>query len=670
MVDNISISGVIFTHELKNMAPYYSINYDDISGSSTTVTSGTSKYSNKTLYVHRSFTNKLRSKRFSELLKAVLELESIFKNKELDIEFIVNINFKIKILQVRPIVRNIKTDNFKYKEISKKVIDLRKKLSNKFFLNKNHKNAIPIFGQMPDWNPAEMIGVVPRNLAYSLYKKLITSNTWCFARKEMGYATPTNKTLMYNFCGHPYIDVKASFSSFIPKELSKNISKKLISYWLDQLKLDPKLHDKIEFDIAITSFSFEINNEIKLLPKEKFSMKEKLLIEKAYFKHFRDLMNESCQGSLKKSIIEMETLDNEIKKLENSKNTKLSSLINLCIKHGTIPFAKLARHAFIGTKLIKSLNNTKLLSDRSYNTFFASFETILSEMIVDIRKLKQSKLSKINFNKKYGHLRPGTYDITSKSYREINTIDLFGNRKVKKISKNFKLKKLERKKIDALLEKLNVCFHNAEEIFDYAKSAIKAREKSKFEFTRVIDLIFGRIKILSKKYSISLEKISYLNINQLFDIEKNPDYYEKNKILSLINKNRKKHDIFTAIKLPQLIIDANHSIVVPFQVSSPNFITNKTVEGEIKYVKSFETSNNVDGKVVLIESADPGYDWLFTTNFIGLITKYGGVNSHMAIRCSELQVPAAIGCGEQIFENFKKSKKVRMVCSSSILQLN
>ena len=27
----------------------------------------------------------------------------------------------------------------------------------------------------------------------------------------------------------------------------------------------------------------------------------------------------------------------------------------------------------------------------------------------------------------------------------------------------------------------------------------------------------------------------------------------------------------------------------------------------------------------------------------GLITKYGGVNSHMAIRCAELSVPAAIG---------------------------
>ena len=53
MVSEISMSGVIFTHEIKNGAPYYSINYDDVSGSSTTVTSGSSRHSNKTLYIHR-----------------------------------------------------------------------------------------------------------------------------------------------------------------------------------------------------------------------------------------------------------------------------------------------------------------------------------------------------------------------------------------------------------------------------------------------------------------------------------------------------------------------------------------------------------------------------------------------------------------------------------------
>ncbi len=665
MVDNISISGVVFTHELKNMAPYYSINYDDVSGSSTTVTSGTSKYSNKALYVHRKFTSSLRSERFTKLLKSVLELEKIFKNKELDIEFIIDLNFNIKILQVRPIVKNNKLHKSEYKTISRTILYLRKKLVKRFFIEKGNSETLPIFGQMPDWNPAEIIGVVPKNLAYSLYEKLITNNIWCSARQEMNYRKPSSKILMYNFCGHPYIDVKASFSSFIPKGLDNSIAEKLIKYWLNKLKLYPEYHDKIEFNIAITSFSFQLEREIASLPKELFSAREKKKIERAYLHHFNFIINENCIGSLKKSIMEMETLDKEIKKLGSINSVKLSSLINLCIKYGTMPFAKLARHAFIGTKLIKSLHETKLLTPSSYNSFLSSFETIVSEMIIDIKKLKKS-----SFSKKYGHLRPGTYDITSKSYNEINPIDLFGSRSVKNMSNNFKLKKTEVKKINSYLTGLDIGFKHANEIFEYARLAIQSREKSKFKFTRVIDMIFKKIKILAKKYSISIEDISYLNINQLIAIEKNPSKYKKKKILEVIDKNSVKHNIFTTIKLPQLIIDANHSVIIPFQVSSPNFVTNKTIEGEIKYIKSFEASKNVDGKIILIESADPGYDWLFTTNFLGLITKYGGVNSHMSIRCAELQVPAAIGCGDQIFESLKKSNKVRMICASSSLQIN
>ena len=40
----------------------------------------------------------------------------------------------------------------------------------------------------------------------------------------------------------------------------------------------------------------------------------------------------------------------------------------------------------------------------------------------------------------------------------------------------------------------------------------------------------------------------------------------------------------------------------------------------------------------------------------------------MAIRCAELNIPAAIGCGEEVFENVKKYKQVHLNCSSSIIQ--
>ena len=45
----------------------------------------------------------------------------------------------------------------------------------------------------------------------------------------------------------------------------------------------------------------------------------------------------------------------------------------------------------------------------------------------------------------------------------------------------------------------------------------------------------------------------------------------------------------------------------------------------------------------------PGFDWIFAQEIGGLVTCYGGAASHMAIRCAEFGVPAAIGCGKKIY---------------------
>ena len=50
---------------------------------------------------------------------------------------------------------------------------------------------------------------------------------------------------------------------------------------------------------------------------------------------------------------------------------------------------------------------------------------------------------------------------------------------------------------------------------------------------------------------------------------------------------------------------------------------------------------------LFLENADPGYDFIFSYNIKGLITEYGGSNSHMSIRCLELGIPAIIGIGSR-----------------------
>ena len=71
----------------------------------------------------------------------------------------------------------------------------------------------------------------------------------------------------------------------------------------------------------------------------------------------------------------------------------------------------------------------------------------------------------------------------------------------------------------------------------------------------------------------------------------------------------------------------------------------------------------------MIQNADPGYDWIFSRNIGGLITAYGGSNSHMAIRCVELSIPAAIGCGERMFVKLKNSGVIYLNCNEKLLKV-
>ena len=85
----------------------------------------------------------------------------------------------------------------------------------------------------------------------------------------------------------------------------------------------------------------------------------------------------------------------------------------------------------------------------------------------------------------------------------------------------------------------------------------------------------------------------------------------------------------------------------------PNYITSKTIEAPIVMVDGIADPDLFDGNVAVIEGADPGFDWLFSTNIVGLITKYGGVNSHMAIRCGEFH------CRQQL----DVVRKSSLICS-------
>jgi glutamine kinase len=81
-----------------------------------------------------------------------------------------------------------------------------------------------------------------------------------------------------------------------------------------------------------------------------------------------------------------------------------------------------------------------------------------------------------------------------------------------------------------------------------------------------------------------------------------------------------------------------------------------------------DAPEKLKGSILFIPSADPGFDWIFSRGISGFVTQFGGVNSHMAIRASELAVPAVIGAGEALFAHWKKAANICLDCGNQQVQ--
>jgi len=641
-ITKVSMSGVIFTHDLTNGSPYYIINYDDNSKKTDTVTSGQGKDSNKKLIIYREGFTSLKSKRFQKLLNCVQDLEKKIKNIYLDIEFVVDNKLKIYLLQVRNISTISKWN------IDKKIIDKKIK-TDKRYLNRYFKKKNQILSQMSDWNPAELIGKNPKKLSSSIYANLVTDKSWAIAREKMGYSKLVDKKLMKLFSGKPYIDVRKSFFSFLPEHLSSRDKNIIVDFWVEKLKKIPFLHDKIEFDLAVTAYDFEIKKKLKNYLPNKISSKIKKKLEFLYKDIFLKNINKNSSANLDKISQKINYLSLLQKKfsIKNSRNKNIENIkliLKNCKQYGIIPFAQAARHGFIAKGLIDSLVSKKALSQKRSIELQKNINTVTSTFLEDINLVIKKKIKKSFFFKKYGHLRPGSYDITSKNYREIR--DTFFEKSFIPKKHEFELNIKEIKKINILLNKEKISL-NPKTLINYIIRSIELREFSKFIFSKSIDNIF---KLLIRITPIRLRNkdiISYFTINEILN---NQISYK----LFLKRKNEYENNI--KIFLPEVIKDNSAYDVIPYMFNVPNYITNNRVTGKVLNLDN-NLKYSLDNKIILIENADPGFDWIFTKKIKGFATQFGGSNSHMAIRSAELNIPAAIGCGQKKFDELKNSSK-------------
>jgi len=662
MVPNPILSGVATTIDKDNGSPYYCINYSF--GDDTSIVTSGKKGSETFIYFKYSL-KKPKEIFLKKIISLLKELEEKFKSNYLDVEFIIDKNLNANLVQIRPLIFKNKKRVDKF-DFYKSLERLEKKI--KKLQNKHHDllGNTTVFGVMPDWNPAEIIGYKPKPLALSLYQELITDHIWSEHRKNYGYRDVGSNHLMANFFGTPYIDVRVDFNSWLPNSLDTTLASKLINYYINKFKNNKKFHDKVEFEILFTCYTPSSEKKIKSELNKNFSIKEinKIIrslkqINVYSFSRFSD--DEKKIEILKKK-------QSQIIKSKMYYIDKIYWLIEDCKKYGTLPFAGLARNAFIATDILKSLVKEKIISQDKVFAMINQVNSITTEIYKDSKKLNKSDFLKI-----YGHLRPNTYEITSENYKQAYKkyfSDIKKNYKEIKKKNRIKFSKFEQTKINSFLKKSgsNYDFNG---FISYIKKSISLREYSKFIFSKSINLIFEYLNIFGRRLNLNKQDLSFMNINSITSLYYNLSNNNlRNSFKKEIIINKKDYNLNLNLKLPETIIKPIDVYFYKENENKINFIGNKNINSSIINLNKTSIKKNfLQNKIVCIDSADPGYDFIFLNNINGLITKYGGVNSHMSIRCTELNIPAAIGVGEKKFNEIIGSKKINLDCLTKKIQI-
>ena len=179
--------------------------------------------------------------------------------------------------------------------------------------------------------------------------------------------------------------------------------------------------------------------------------------------------------------------------------------------------------------------------------------------------------------------------------------------------------------------------------------------KRKGDYITVEDLIAE----VGKDYGFSKEDLAYCDVTTLQNLHisaSNP----RDMLLQSIEQGKLRYADTLKLSVPPLITRPEDIWGFEWPETSPNFITQKQVTAP---VVGYEMRDKLEGSIICIPSADPGYDWLFAYPIAGLITAWGGANSHMAIRAGEMELPAVIGAGEMLYRCWSEALRLHIDCA-------
>lgn len=654
MLTQVVRSGVAFSHDPNTCAPYRVVNWSEGSDTAAVTAGGMGGR----VWQQAAGSTVLPPPNLAPIVAMLDELLALFGKVPLDCEFAVTREPEgevLWLLQARPLLlpgvpESDAVQAARLESIQQKVT--RGMQPHPFLMGRN-----TVYGVMPDWNPAEIVGIRPKPLALSLYRELVTDAIWAYQRHNYGYRNLRSFPLMPHFFGLPYIDVRLSFNSFIPADLDEGLAGRLVDHYIDRLLAEPTLHDKVEFEIVFSCYTLDLPQRLERLVEAGFSKHEREAIAHSLRKLTNRIVHPK-DGLWRGDAAKIDMLGARREELLASSADPLERiywLLEDAKRYGTLPFAGLARAGFVAVQMLKSLVAVSVFSQADYDAFIGGVSTVSGHLARD-----RATLDKATFLARYGHLRPGTYDILSPRYDEAPELyfDWSQRPSAPEPIKPFALTLPQMREIVKLLEA-----HGLQPdpvgLFDFMQAGIELRELAKFHFTRNLSDALALIAEVGGQYGFSREDLAYCDIaafKELHVAATDP----KDVFLRSFEQGKARYAETLKISLPPLISRPEDVWAFEWPETAPNFITQKQVTAP---VVGCDAREQLAGSIVCIPNADPGFDWLFAHPIAGLITAWGGVNSHMAIRAGELGLPAVIGAGEVLYRRWSSGQRLHLDCA-------
>ncbi|MBT2417995.1 hypothetical protein J7F01_08950 [Streptomyces sp. ISL-22] len=651
----VDAAAVVTTRTLTG-APYYTAVVDESSGRTDTVTAGTGDPVD-TWFVYRDGVSGVLARpdawglsgSAARILGAAAQVEAAAGTSHLDTEFAISAG-DVHLLQARPLAagRGQAGDDADVAGVlgvaGRALVGLKS-------CDGRLLGADPVLSCMADWNPAEMLGRRPRPLAVSVYEHFITDLTWARQRHSYGYRDLRGVPLMHTVAGHPYIDVRASLASFLPAGLGEDRARELLQAQIALLRSDPDAHDKIEFEIAVTCWTPDVVRRTAALAKAGVS--QTTLSE----------LREQLLGLTRTGIVRLPADRHELVQVgsptdADTRPGRLAGTLATAQRAALI-FAHLARAGFIAVDLLRSLREAGL-ADR-YDEWMRGLGTVTTRMQRDAEDTAAGRMEWAAFVRRYRWVRPGTYDLTVPAYgqdAEGYLRPLLDQPHEWQAHAGAPWSPHLADKVEAALKPLRISAEDAESFF---RKAITGRENGKAVYAAWVSAALEAVAALGESAGLDREDVTYLRVGELLG-------GHSRTWSEIVARSRADEAVESRVELPDVITGPGDLRCFKRGPGRTNFIGTARAEGPV-HADPVPDSPPPPGSVIVIEAADPGYDWVFAHRPGALVTAYGGANSHMAIRCAELGIPAAIGVGPQVYEACATAGRLVVDCAARRLEV-